>query len=829
MDERTGRGAAGAGRRGRWTGRLARSTAALLAGGLVGALAAAPAAAGPGTLVTASGEYPAAVQIDTVQVGTGAPQIVHENDTVTITGKVTNSGSEKLKSSKVMVRVPNPGKPMLATRSDIDMMGSWGSPSAKDGTALENPAQDVGDLDPGQSKDFSLPVPVSALGAKETGSYELAVDLWGRTGDDKAHSLGIARTYLPVQGRTTAKPSPVAVVWPLTHAPVLVAQTMPDQDQTPVLRDDSLVGELTGDGRLNQLVEIGGNMPNLTWAIDPDLLDTVLAMTKTYRVQKPGTSGESARDDNTVPGTGRDAATAWLAKLKTAVSKSGSEVVSLPYADPDLASIAHNGAKLNGMDNALRKAMTAGQVTTEGRLQVNAQSDVAWPYRGLLDQRTAAVANAAGGRLVLVNGASMPESDKLTYTPGAARPIGNGQTAVVSDAVLASLFQGDLGTVHDRTAAQQRFLAETLAIAHQEPEHPRGVLVLPSRSLTVGTALALRDSMQAASGSGGWVTPATLQKVSEMPADPGVNTDVPNDYPGDATGAELSSAELTATMGIQDGVDQLMMILTQPERVRGPFSAAMVRSMSTSWRDQQKAGVDYRAGVQRYLDNLKSAVRVPKKSTVTLPGDNATLLISVKNDLTQAVGNLELRLYSSQQNRLLVGDNQPVVLDATTSRTFRFPAEAQVNGQVKVNAELWTTGPNPRRYGEPVEFVVDVTSVASGVTYVIASGTALMILAGLRFYLQRKKRKAAGEIDEDPERLLSDAEGGDDGDAQADADGKPTDARADAGRKPTDAQADADGKPTDAQADAGGKPTDAEPSSDRDDSDRVSGDEKVDH
>ncbi|MFF2627222.1 DUF6049 family protein [Kitasatospora griseola] len=791
MDERTGRGAAGAGRRGRWTGRLARGAAALLAGGLVGAVAAAPAAARPGTLVTATGEYPATVQIDTVQVGNGAtPKIAHENENVTVTGKVTNSGSDTLRSSAVKVRQPSAGKPMLTTRSDIDMMGSWATPSTKDGIALDNPAQEVGDLGPGQSKDFTLQVPVSALNAKETGSYELAVDLWGTTGGDRtAHPLGIARTYLPFQGHATAKPSQVSVVWPLTHAPVLVAQTMPDQDQTPVLRDDSLAGELTGDGRLNQLVEIGKTMPGLTWAIDPDLLDTVFAMTKPYRVQKPGTSGESARDDNTVPGTGRDAATAWLAKLKSAVSGQDSEVVSLPYADPDLASIAHHGAGLNGMDAALRKAMTAGQVTTEARLSVDAHSDVAWPYRGLLDQRTAAVAGAAGGRTVLVNGASMPESDKLTYTPNAARPIGNGQTAVVSDSVLASLFQNDLATVQDRTAVQQRFLAETLAIAHQEPEHQRGVLVLPSRSLTVGTAQALHDSVLAASGNGGWVAPVTLQKVVDMPADPTANANVPADYPGDATGTELSSGELVDTMGIQDGVDQLMMILTQPERVRGPFSAAMVRSMSTSWRDQQKTGIAYRAGVQHYLDNLKSAVRVPKKSTVTLPGDNATLLISVKNDLTQAVGNLELRLYSTQPNRLLVGENQPVVLDATTSRTFRFPAEAQVNGQVQVTAELWTTGPNAQRYGEPVEFTVDVTSVASGVTYVIAGGTALMLLAGVRFYLQRKKRKAAGEIDEDPDRPLSDA-AGDDGDRPG---------------------------------------ADAEPSSDRDDTDRVSGDEMVDH
>ncbi|MFJ5230258.1 DUF6049 family protein [Kitasatospora sp. NPDC088391] len=779
MDERTGRGTAATGRRGRRTGRSVRSAAALLAGGLVAAVAGAPAAVGAPVLVTAAGDYPATVRIDTV-----SPRTAHENDTVTVTVTVANSGTAKLKSPTLKVRQPNQSRPMTA-RSELALVATRSTPSSYDGIALDSPAQDLGDLEPGQSKTVPLPVPVSALRAKDTGSYELAVDVWGSTGDEKPHPLGIARTYLPFQGRTTAKPSEVAVVWPLTHTPVLVAQTMPDTDQTPVLRDDSLAGELAGDGRLNRLVDIGATMPGLTWAIDPNLLDTVYAMTKAYRVQKPGTLGDSARDDNTVPGTGRDVATAWLAKLRQVLSAPGTEVLSLPYADPDLASIAHNGAGLKGMDTALRKAVAAGQITTELRMSVDAHSDVAWPYQGWLDQRTAAVSAAAGGRVLLVNGDSMPESDKLSYTPGAARSIGNGQTAVVSDSVLAGPFQHDLASDSDRTTAEQRFLAESLAIAHQEPEHPRGLLVLPARTLTVGTAQALHDAMQSASGNGGWVTPVTLQKVAGEKPDPNANADVPGTYPPEAAASELSPAELAETMSLQDGVDQLLMILTQPDRVRGSFSAAMVRAMSTGWRDRPQEGREYRAGAQRYLTNLKSAVRVPTKTMVTLPGDNATLLVSVKNDLTQAVGNLEMRITSAQPNRLKIDyPIQPVVLDATTSRTFRFPAEAQVNGPVLVTAQLWTTGPNAQPYGEPVVFTVDVTSVASGVTYVIAGGTVLMILAGVRFSLQRKKRRATGETDEDPDRPLDGAEG---------------------------------------------TPSDAEPPTGSGDTDRVAGDEKVDH
>jgi len=783
VDERTGRSAARRALRGRRAGLLTRCAAALLAGGAIAASAASPALADRPAYLSASSEYPATVDIDTV-----TPRVTNETSTVHIAGKVTNSGKSTLKGAYAAVRGPSGSQAkLLSTRSEIALVAGRSSPTGQDGVDLANPRSDLKALGPGESAAFVLDVPVADLKLKTAGVYELAVDVWGTTSDsEKSHPLGIGRTFLPYTTGASAKPSQVSVIWPITHTPELVAQTMPDDDQTPVLRDDSLVTDLAPGGRLHQLVEIGAEMPGLTWVIDPDLLDTVYAMTKPYRVQKPGTGGDSARADNTVAGTGKEVATAWLDGLRRAVARSGDQVVSLPYADPDLASIAHNGTGLAGMDTALRKAVTAGQVTTEARLSVDVTSDVAWPYQGWLDQRIAATAGAAGGRVLLVNGASMPENE-LPYTPGAARPIGNGQTAVVADATVSALFQGDLAGKEAQTAAEQRFLAETLAFTLQDKELQRGLLVMPPRSLTVGTATALSAAMKEAQ-AGGWINQATLNTVASAAADHDANGSVPADYSRELAGSELSPAALAQAMEVQDGLDQLMLILTQPQRVRGPFSAAMVRSMSTEWRDQPKAGAEYRVGVREYLKNLRSAVKILPKSMVTLPGDNATLLVSVKNDLTQAVGNLELRLSSSQTNRLKVGDKQAVVLDATTSRTFRFYAEAQVNGPVQVTAQLWTTGPNPQRYGDPVTFTVEVTSVASGVLYVIGGGVVLMALAGIRFYLQRKKRTEAGS-DEDPERLLDDPPA----------------------------------------PEAAGQGADAEPRTAADDADRVAGDEKVDH
>ncbi|MGK4582102.1 DUF6049 family protein [Kitasatospora sp. HPMI-4] len=802
-------------------GRTAKRLAALLASGAALLTAAPPAFAAPAHTALApaassSSDYPASVAIDTV-----TPTVVGQNDTIQVTGRVTNSGAAELKQIHAGVRASQTGRP-LGTRSDIARVADRDEPTGQDGVDLPSPAPELGNVPPGQTRSFTLQVSPSDLKISKGGVYELAVDVWGGTADQpRSHALGIAHTFLPYTVDQSAKPTQVATLWPLTHAPELVAQTMPDNDQVPVLRDDSLATELAPGGRLYKLVDIGEKLPGLTWVVDPDLLDTVYAMTRPYRVQKPGTAGESAKEDNTVPGTGRAAATAWLAKLRQAVTTAGDEVVALPYADPDIASVAHNGAQLTGMDTTLRKAGTAGQVTAEGRLATDVRGSVAWPYQGRLDRQIVDLSRTMGDNLLLVDGDDMPDS--LNYTPNAARQIGQGQTAVVADHTISQLFDADLATAQARTSATQRFLAETMMVTQQLPETQRNLLVMPPRKLTVGTATALADAITAAQ-KGNWINQVKLTTVASATPDPGANTGVqsPGDYPGGLHDSELSGSALEKTLGMEGDLDQLLRILTQPQRVRGPFNAAMVRSMSTQWRDQAKDGEAYRNGAQDYLANLVSAVKVLPKRIITLAGDNGTLLVSVKNDLNQAVGNLQVRLTSGQVNRLNVGPAENVVLDATTSRTLRFPAEAQVNGTVQMTAQLWTTGADPQPYGPPMTFQVDVTDVTSGVLYAIGGGVVLILLAGIRFYLQRKKRVGEPGSDDGTDGGTddgTDAPVGVPGPAGAAEDGTAaTGEGRDAGQ---DAQADGEkGSPTAEDADS-------KPESTEDARIRALGDEKV--
>ncbi|MFB7905438.1 DUF6049 family protein [Kitasatospora sp. NPDC056076] len=802
----------------RRTGGRARRFAAAC-GALLALVAAAPAAALPtGGNVrptvdsTATAEYPVVLTIETV-----TPQLAVQNGTVSITGHVTNSGKSALKGAHAAVRKPVSSKP-LQRRSELQGVAARTSPRGDDGTELDSPQYALPELNPGQSLPYTLSVAVSDLGFSESGVYELAVDAWGSTADNpRDRALGIARTFLPYsQGSSEAQPTKVATLWPLVHAPVLAAQTYAEGDQNlSVLRDDSLAADFAPGGRLYELVDTGAKLNGLTWVVDPDLLDAAFAMTKPYRVQKPGTegSGKSAKDENTVGRPASAAADAWLNKLRAAVAKSGSQVVSLPYADPDLASIAHNGADLSGMGTALSKAATAGRLTVEGRLAVDTRSDVAWPYQGYLDQQIAGIARQAGSNLVLVNGASMPDPDSVNYTPTAVRPIGNGQNAVVADDTVSGPFQKDLSTPKDQTDATQRFLAETYAITHEQPQNQRGLLVMPPRELTVNTAKALATALQTAGDK--WLAPVKLDVLAQAAPDPKANTGVPSpaDYPTQARASELPASALSGTDEIQQKLDTLMRVLTLPQRVRGPFSAAMVRSLSTEWRAQAPAGDAYRTGVTNYLNELTTAVQVPKKNVVTLAGNTGQLQVSVRNDLTQTVTNLQLRLTSIQPNRLRVGLPEQLVLPASQSVTLRFNAEARSNGPVTMVAQLWTTGPDSRPYGQAQTFTVEVTSVTNGVLYVFAGAAVLLVLAALRFMRQRKRR--GGQPHEDGDQPVGDDPA--DGDPAGTAEAEPA--------EPTDPDGAAADRPENGAADGG--PAQTPRASSPDGRDRTASDEKV--
>ncbi|MET7701877.1 DUF6049 family protein [Streptomyces sp. NPDC005485] len=721
--------------------RWLRRTGALLAGApLLAGLLQLPAAASASAAVTASPAEAASSGTVGVSLDSVSPSAPTDGDTVTLAGTVTNNGKQTVTAAQVDVRVG----PSMSGRSSIDTVARRGVyQSGLDGLPVGGKyVKKFSRLATGVSQPFSISVPVKELDLSSDGVYQLGVSLTGQTAAEPwSHVLGIQRTFLPYQSDEADTTTKTTYLWPLISTVHLRAETGSDAQQTPVFQNDDLAKEIAPGGRLEQLLSLGSDL-DVTWVLDPDLLASVDAMTKSYRIQVDA--------DHTKAGTNQAVAKAWLDKLENTVE--GKEIVALPFADPDLASLAHNG--VTGSLSHLKDATDVASSTVETILHAKAATDFAWPVEGAVDPLIVKVATSAGADKVIARSDSLRETGGLSYTPTAARPIGGGTTALVSDSRLSTVFQGDMTTAGGSTLAVQEFLAQSLMINLQEPDKQRSIVVAPQRMPSASQAQAMAAALTALQG-GNWSQYQGLSAAAKAKPDAGATTRVPakSAYPSSLRKQELPQSAFQRIEETQGKLNTFQMILTDKSRVVTPFGRAIDRGMSTSWRGRAAAGATFRTGVEKYLEQLTSLVGLIDKSDAKLSGRSATIPVTVKNNLVQGVDRLVLRLTSQQPKRLKIGegryDEQPIQVSGEHSQSVKFTTSANANGPVTVVAQLYTQ--DGQKYGPEVTFEVKVTEITPTVMLVIGGGVLLLVLAGFRMYTQRKRaaaRQAAEEAED---------------------------------------------------------------------------------
>ncbi|MGW3144195.1 DUF6049 family protein [Streptomyces sp. NPDC001177] len=721
--------------------RWLRRTGALLAG--------APLLAGLLQLSAATPARAASSDAVSVSLDSLSPSVPSDGDTLTVSGTVTNNGKQSVTGAHVGLRVG----PELTIRSAIDSAADR-SDSLQTSLGSEVGGKYVAKfakLPPHVAQHFSISVPVDKLDLGEDGVYELGVSLSGQTSAQPWEQvLGIQRTFLPWQPDEADTKTKTTFLWPLISTVHMTARTGAGEQQTPVFLNDDLARDIAPGGRLAQMLALGKDL-DVTWVIDPDLLASVDAMTRSYRIQ--------GDDHTTTAGTHQAVAKQWLADLQKAVADK--EVVALPFADPDLASLAHNGTSVTGSLSHLKDATDVVTNTVEPILHVKPTTDFAWPVNGAVDPSIIKVATSAGAGKVIARSDSLQETGGLTYTPSAARPIGGGTTAVVADSRLSRAFEGDLTKADSATLAVQEFLAQSLAL-NVQTDKQRNIVVAPQRMPSSSQAQAMAQAIGALQ-EGNWVQTQDLTAAAKAKPDPSATTRIPSTsaYPSSLRKQELPRSAFEQIARTQDKLDNFQVILTDESRVATPFGRAINRAMSASWRGRTVEAVGFRAGVEAWLDELTDQVKLIDKSPTKLSGRSATIPVTVQNNLVQGVDHLVLRLTSTNPTRLKIGgeayQEQRVAVSGGHSQSVKFTTSANANGQATVIAQLYTE--DGQEYGTEVSFDVKVTEVTPTVMLVIGGGVLLLVLAGFRMYTQRK-RAAAKEAEEDgPEEAGKDTDG----------------------------------------------------------------------
>ncbi|MFI6324838.1 DUF6049 family protein [Nonomuraea sp. NPDC050556] len=480
--------------------------------------------------------------------------------------------------------------------------------------------------------------------------------------------------------------------------------------------DDDLRADLTGEGRLADLLKIAETAPkSVTWFVDPSLFDDVTAST-----------------------TAVPEAAKWISGMKEALSDS--PVVALPYADPDIAALAHQG-----LDEQTGKAIELGGKQARTTIKADASTKAYWPVDGMIDADGLDLLGIGKVDTVLLNPDNLPLDPTVTTTPDASTTldtVAGPVTALVADKALSQAFELDSTTTP--ALNKQRFIAETALIAAEPGQtKPKTLVVAPSRRWNPNPAFV--SSLLKVAGTLPWLSMTDLASVkpSKTPALRGELT-----YPEQNREKELGKKYLDRVRKVANQAKLTTQITTK--RVSGNWDAAVLRLTSSAWRNRLTAARAATAKVGDKLGDSIDQVSVPGHDQVrTLAGSEGVVPISVRNKSNQDII-VKVEVTSNNPDVLKIGkiENNPtneLRIGAKQNGTLQLPVVATSSGDASVTVQLKTR--DGLKYDDPVKLTVRTTGY-TGIALVIVGAALTVMLAAVvtRVLRRRSQRRAARPV-----------------------------------------------------------------------------------
>jgi hypothetical protein len=725
--------------------RAAAPWALLLAGVL-----ALPAAAEPTPSPTQEPEDPISVLVTQV-----LPRSPRPGGLVQVTGTLTNTGSETVRNLRVRLQVGD----RVRYRSELAAADVDRPP-----TSLRLSAQPAANiLEPGARTTFDLRTTVADLRLTRLGAYPLDVVARGDAGDGMS-TLGLAPTWLPYFAGLNPRPTRVAVLWPLVDRP----RRRPDG----TLVDDDLAHTLSPSGRLGRLLaaartaqvrqcepppapatppdEPPAPSPPLcdpvrvTFAVDPDLLETVEAMAQPYRV---------AKDDGTTEGRGSDAAASWRTGL-LGLGLPG-RVVALPYADVDVTALSRD----DRTEEDITAAASLGAEVTRDLLRVAPLSDVAWPPPGPVTPNAANALALGGARAFVLDPTAFDDTGRAPFpTPGArtlftTSATGTGLTGLVHEPTLSALVTGLPTLGHGPRVAEQRFLAEAAIISLEQPSVSRTLLLAPDRRADVDPVVAaaiLRDL-----GRVPWLCPVSLASLAD--GSDRCQGDGPSGEPsrrGELRADVEDELDATFLSGVADDrelatqlADDIMSndpsLAPEVARLKGTWRRLVARAESSAGRgDAERARADA-ALLHEEMQRRASGV-VVRGGRSLLTSTKGTLSVSVENTLPVPV---QVRVrFTSKTATLSAAETGLVTVQPGHAVQASVKAEAQRSGQFVVFAQVVDRAGRP--FGDETEIIVRSTRFGRAALVVTFLGAGVLLVAAGYRLVRRYVRSRGGRAEE---------------------------------------------------------------------------------
>ena len=711
----------------------ALAAVASLAAGLTGAveLAGAPTAAAEAAVRPAAD--PLRVTIDTM------PSVLPRRGPVRVTGSVTNRDDDTWRDVRVyafMSREPITTSDGLAeavaTPADAQV-GDRIIDVARPGTE-----DTIDQLEAGTSAQFALTIPRRDLTITSAGVYWFGIHALGDGPTGRLDGAdGRARTFLPYVP-PTRRSVDTALVVPVRR---LVSHT-PDG---AIGRLDRWATDLAPGGSLRSLVDLGvsaGARP-VTWLVDPAVVDAVRriaagnpgrdlgatgnggeqpdegtgasessspstdpsatgspgATGSTGGPDGPGASGGTAGGDLTEAekAAAADAAT-WLDRLHEGVT--GSEVLSLPYGDVDVAAAAQH-------DPRVFRAARARAGSRLAPWGLPTQAAVA-PPSGYLDP--------AGIRL----------ARRRTTVLLSDRAFGPDAPAVAKTAhrrvVVASSGATGGGPGPDwrmsPLALRQRIVSEAALRLLTEDGRPL-VAVLPA-TWRPGAAPGFFEGLDLS-----WLH---LTDVGTVRSRPGRPVAVPADrldYPDSQAGLQLDADRFVAADDLVRSGATLQNLLSQNDTVAGEIRDEAYTDLSYASRVHARATRLSAELSRAWVDDRLHAVRIDAPRAVILSSGNGRFAASVTNPLDEPVS-VRIRAVADPPLDVSV-PKQPVELGPRSRTTVLLDAASSAVGIRDVTLVLTDRDGVP--LGSSDDLPIRSNRVSNVIWLIIGTGLALLFLA----------------------------------------------------------------------------------------------------
>ncbi|GHG43271.1 MULTISPECIES: DUF6049 family protein [Amycolatopsis] len=677
--------------------------------------------------------------------GLGPRVITSSTTALTVTGTVTNTGDRRITKPQVRLQV--------ADRATTDRgIGDVLAGAVVKDTPLTDFTSIADVLEPGQSAPLTITVPLTGARAERfsrPGVYPLLVNVNGTPEFGGPARLGAVSMLMPVltppgkQAPSRSGAPSMTLLWPLTgNVPHVYAAPY---GNPIVLADDRLAGEISGDGRLNALVTSAAsavrNNANLAksmcFALDPDLLATVDAMTRGYLVHT---------ETGNIDGKGAEAAKTWLTEVRALVG--GRCVVALPFADADLDALT----RIRPGDTSLVTRAATGAATIQELTDVTPQTGVLWPdgtpstsvltaltdagVRTLLtDAGKLAPAAAGGGVTVQGSAVRLQPTDSLISAAMTGVPSVPGSVTVPATTERAVASQNGLGALAFRAGLGQ-------AAGQQRPDH---LLVAPPRRWDASAEEFTTYLQQVGEFlSAGVVTATGLPTL--LAATPEASGSVGDSGANPAAGVDAGVVSTLADLDVKaTGLASAMQLdptkRVKPEDVVEPVRLAELRGASTAWRGLPADAATTNAQAELTAISGRVTVSQPKQ-TIALASGNSPLPVYVSNDLPVGIN---ARFALDNNTGLRPTDAQDRFFPASGGKNYFLPVEALRAGRFSVDVSLRTPTGTP--LGSSARF--ELTSTEYGAITIIATvaaGVALLLLASRRIYRRVKDARAGRDV-----------------------------------------------------------------------------------